>query len=136
GNAAVLPITAEGALEPAAHVVQHEGFSVNPQRQTAPHAHCVLTDPDGRFAFVVDLGIDRIVGYGIDGTTGELSPAQNAGVASRPGAGPRHLTFHPDGRRAYVINELDSTLTALSYDAASGSMESLGTVSTLPEGFT
>lgn len=136
GNAAVLPIASDGSLGEPVEVVQHEGSSADPRRQRGPHAHWVAADPANRFVFVVDLGIDRVAGYRFDASTGALRPAENAGVAARPGAGPRHLDFHPDGRRACVINELDSSLTALSYDPATGSMESLGSVSTLPEGFT
>lgn len=135
GNAAVLPIAADGSLGAAIEVVQHEGSGPNAERQQGPHAHWAATDPTNRFVFVVDLGIDRVMGYRFDPATGSLQLEEEAGVVARPGAGPRHLDFHPNGLRAFVINELDSTLTALSYDPATGSMESLGTVSTLPEGF-
>jgi 6-phosphogluconolactonase len=136
GNAAVLPIQADGSLGPASDVVQHSGSGPNSRRQEGPHAHFIRTDPGNRFAFVVDLGIDRVVGYRFDADAGKLGAAAGAGAAAKPGAGPRHLDFHPDGRRAYVINELDSTLTALAYDPATGSMQPTGTASTLPAGHT
>ena len=135
GNAAVLPIRADGSLGAASDVVQHSGSGPNTRRQEGPHAHFIRTDPENRFAFVVDLGIDQVVGYRFDAAAGTLVPAANAGVTARPGAGPRHLDFHPDGRRAFVINELDSTLTALAYDSATGTMESTGIASTLPSGY-
>jgi 6-phosphogluconolactonase len=135
GNAAVLPIQSDGSLGPATDVVQHTGSGPNAQRQEGPHAHSVTLDGANRFALVADLGIDRVVGYGFDVEQGALIPSDLAGIRARPGAGPRHFAFHPDGRRAYVINELDSTLTALAYDPATGSLESTGTVSTLPEGY-
>lgn len=137
GNAALFRLEADGSLAPAADVVQHRGSGPNARRQEGPHAHCIMMGPEERYVFVVDLGIDRVVGYVLDRKGARLVPApEDAGVAARSGAGPRHLTFHSDGRRAFLINELDSTLTALSYDPDSGSMESVGTVSTLPPDFT
>lgn len=135
GNAALLPVQADGSLAPAVQVIQHEGRGPNAQRQEAAHAHWIGVDPAGTFAFIVDLGIDRVAGYHFDASRGRLDPAEGAGIHVRPGAGPRHLDFHPDGDRAYVINELDSTLTAVAYDATSGSMVATGTASTLPGGF-
>lgn len=136
GNAAVLPIGPDGSLGAATEVVQHEGSGPDPERQQGPHVHWAATDPTNRFVFVVDLGIDRVMGYRFDPGTGSLQLEEGAGVVARPGAGPRHLDFHPGGERAFVINELDSTLTSLTYDAATGAMGAVGTVSTLPEDFT
>jgi 6-phosphogluconolactonase len=136
GNAAVLPILPDGSLGPASDVAQHSGSGPNPQRQEGPHAHSVTLDPANRFAMVADLGIDRVVGYRFDADQGKLTPSEVAGVRARAGAGPRHFDFHPDGRRAYVINELDSTITPLAYDPATGSLQATGTVSTLPSGYT
>lgn len=135
GNAAVFPVQTDGSLEPASHVVQHEGSGPNAERQKGPHAHQVAFAPDGAFVFVVDLGIDRVVGYRLDADTGHLLEVPAAGMRAAPGAGPRHLAFHPDGERVYIINELNSTLTAANYDAESGRMEVTGTLSTLPEDY-
>ncbi len=135
GSIAVLPVAADGRLGEATDVVQHEGKSVNPQRQAGPHAHCVTLDPANRFLFVCDLGLDKVMIYKFDAETGKLAPNEPAFAAVAPGAGPRHMVFRPDGRFAYVVNELNSTVTAFAYDANAGAMKELQTVSTLPESF-
>jgi 6-phosphogluconolactonase len=129
GNVALLPIQPDGSLGPASDVEQHEGSSVNEQRQKGPHAHCIVTDSAGGYAFSADLGIDRVLIYRLEEDA--LTPAGHALVA--PGAGPRHFTFHPDGDRAYVINELNSTVTAFAYE--DGALEETQTIGTLPDGF-
>jgi 6-phosphogluconolactonase len=136
GNVAVLPILSDGSLGEPSDVAQHTGSSVNEQRQKGPHAHCIVPSPDGRFAFAADLGLDRVMIYRLDSEKGTLEPGEQPSVAVKPGAGPRHFTFHPDGKRAYVINELDSTVVAYTYDAAIGALTETQTVSTLPEDFT
>jgi 6-phosphogluconolactonase len=134
GNAAVLPINDSGLGKPV-DMVQHGGSSVDPERQKGPHAHNVILDKTNRHAFVTDLGLDKIMIYRFDGSNGKLTPNGAPWVKLKPGAGPRHFTFHPNGRWAYVINELDSTLTAFSYESGSGSLKEMQTVSTLPTGF-
>lgn len=134
GNVAVLPIQSDGSLRPASDVDQHEGSSVT-KRQQGPHAHSVTLDAAGRHAFVADLGLDRVMIYRFDSKGGALSPAVQPWAQTRPGSGPRHFAFHPDGNRAYVINELDSTLTAFAYHPDSGRLTETQTLSTLPEGF-
>jgi 6-phosphogluconolactonase len=134
GTAAVLPIGGDGKLGKATDVVRHKGSSVNKRRQEAAHAHSINLDPANRFAFVADLGLDKVMIYRFDPEAGKLTPNDPPFVALAPGAGPRHFAFHPNGKFAYVINELGSTLTALSYDAKTGKLEELQTVSTLPEG--
>ncbi len=134
GSVAAFPLEADGRLGQATDVVQHVGRG--PQgRQEGPHAHFVAPDPTGDHILACDLGADRIVVYRLDATTGRLVPNEQPYVQANPGAGPRHLAFHPAGRHGYVINELDSTITAFSYDAACGVMEQTQTVSTLPDGF-
>ncbi len=135
GSAAVLPIQNDGRLGEATGFVQHKGSSVNPKRQGEPHAHSINLDADNRFAFVADLGLDKVLIYRFDKTKGTLTPNEPPAVAVAPGAGPRHFAFHPNGRNAYVINELQSTVTALSYDPDRGVLKTLKTVSTLPQGF-
>jgi 6-phosphogluconolactonase len=134
GSVCVLPIAADGSLGEASAFMQHKGSSVNKQRQEAPHAHSVNLDPANRFAFVADLGLDRVLIYRFDAAKGTLQPNDPPAVAVAAGAGPRHFAFHPNGKFAYVINELDSTVTALAYDADRGALKPLQTVSTLPEG--
>lgn len=135
GNASVLPIEADGRLGEATAFVQHEGSSVDPRRQTAPHAHAAYVDPGNRFALVVDLGLDRVMIYRFDAQHGTLAPNDPAWVSVNPGAGPRHFAFHPQGRFAYVINELQSSVTGFAFEASQGSFEALQTISTLPADF-
>jgi 6-phosphogluconolactonase len=135
GSVACLPIQPDGRLGEATDFVQHKGSSVNPQRQQGPHAHAAYFDAANRFVFVPDLGLDKVMIYRFDAAQGKLVPNDPAWVAMAPGAGPRHLAFHPNGRYAYVINEINSTVTALAYDAARGTLKPLESVSTLPEGF-
>jgi 6-phosphogluconolactonase len=132
GSVAVLPIAADGKLGEATTVIQHTGKSVNPERQKGPHAHCVTLDPANRFAFVCDLGLDQVLAYRFDAQHGKLTPAEPAFVSTKPGSGPRHMAFRPDGKFAYVINELDSTITTFAYDAEKGQLKELETVTTLP----
>lgn len=135
GNVAVLPVQENGYLGPASDSVQHKGSSVNASRQTEPHAHCIVLDPGNHNAFAADLGTDKLMSYRFDARQGKLTPNQPPSISTPPGAGPRHFTFHPTGRYGYLINELNSTLTAYAYDQRSGKLKELNTVSTLPEGF-
>jgi 6-phosphogluconolactonase len=133
GNAAMLPIQADGQLGPASDVVLHSGSSVDPQRQTAPFVHSILPDPANRFAIAADLGADKLVVYEMDLENGRLN--KHAEVNVQPGAGPRHSIFHPNGGYLYLINELNSTLIVLRYHAEAGSLEEIQTISSLPQGF-
>jgi 6-phosphogluconolactonase len=135
GSACVLPVGSDGRLGEATAFVQHRGSSVNKQRQQGPHAHSINLDAANRFAFVADLGLDKVLVYRFDADKGTLTPNDPRGVDLTPGSGPRHFAFHPNGRWAYVINELLSTVTALTYDPEHGVLKGLQTVSTLPEGF-
>ena len=133
GNVALLPIEANGALAPA-HVVQHTGKGPNAERQEAPHAHCILPDPSNRFALAADLGADRVFVYRLDLDGKALGHVGDAVMA--PGAGPRHLAFHPTLPLVFVANELDSTVATLRFDSARGALSPQGTLSTLPAGWT
>lgn len=135
GSVAVLPVLDDGRLGEPTDIVQHRGGSVNPERQAEPHPHCILLDPAGRYAFVPDLGLDRVVVYRLDLAHGKLEPNDPPSVEVKPGAGPRHLVFHPSRRYAYVINELDSTLAVFTYDEAAGLLTALETVPALPRDF-
>ena len=135
GSVCVLPIQHDGRLGAATDFVEHHGSSIHPRRQRVPHAHCVVVDPTNRYAFVADLGLDKIMIYQLDLDRGRLEPNDEPWIQVKPGAGPRHLTFHPNGGYAYVINELDSTLTAFAYDEGRGTLREIQTVPALPEGF-
>jgi 6-phosphogluconolactonase len=137
GSVVVIALEPEGRLGAHGSFLQHQGSSVNPQRQKGPHAHGVYLDAASRFAFVPDLGLDRVMIYRFDSAAHSLAPMDPpAGAGVKPGAGPRHFAFHPNGRFGYVINELDSTITALGYDATRGRLTEFQTVPTLPADFT
>lgn len=132
GSVAVLPVGPDGILKIASAFVQHTGSSVDPRRQKEPHAHSINVDPANRFAYAADLGLDRVLIYRFDPAQGSLVANEPPFAAVRPGAGPRHFAFHPQGRFAYVINEMALTITAFTHDASRGALEELQTVSTLP----
>lgn len=136
GNVALIRVGADGHLSAVQAVQQHRGESINPSRQKGPHAHAVTLDPAERFLFVCDLGIDKVMIYRFDAERGALSANDPAFASLKPGAGPRHMTFRPDGRFAYVVNELDSTVSVFTHDAAHGNLREIQTVTTLPAEFT
>lgn len=134
GSACVLPIRLDGTLGEASAFVQHQGSSMNPSRQMEPHAHSINLDPANKFAFVADLGTDEVIVYRFDPDKGTL--IRTGAYNTTKGAGPRHFAFHPGGKHAFVINELDSTLDAMSYDPATGKLTRTDSKTTLPVGFT
>ena len=136
GTVAMLPIQDDGSLGAPTCQVQHEGSGPHPTRQTGPHAHSITPAPSNRFAYAADLGIDKVLIYRMDLELGQLVPNDPASVSVAPGAGPRHFAFHPSAKFAYLINEIDNTMTAFAYDAERGALSEIETVSTLPEGFT
>jgi 6-phosphogluconolactonase len=135
GSVIVLPITEDGKLGHWTAFVQHQGHSVNKQRQEMPHCHSINLDKANRFAAVADLGLDMVFVYRYHGEEGKLADNQPPAVKVAPGAGPRHFAFHPDNKHAYVINELNCTVTAFEYDAAGGALKIIQTLSTLPGKF-
>ncbi|HWA09062.1 MAG TPA: lactonase family protein [Opitutaceae bacterium] len=134
GSAAVLPLNADGTLRPASAVVQDTGTGPNP-RQAGPHTHSFNVSPDNRLAIAAEFGSDRLMLYRFDAAAGSLRPAEPPFVAMAPASAPRHFTFHPNGKVAYAVNEIDNTVTALTYDAAAGTLRVLQTLSTLPSDF-
>lgn len=134
GSIAAVALEPDGRLGALGSVIQHTGLSVHPTRQKAPHAHVAALAPDNRFVLCADLGLDKILVYALDAAKATLIPATPAAVALAPGAGPRHLAFRPDGKFVYAINELRCTMTALRYDATSGGLAEVQTLSTLPTG--
>ena len=135
GNVAVLPILRDGSLGPASDVKQHEGSGPREQQKSA-HAHCIKLDRANRFAYAADLGSDKVMIYRFNRASGKLDPAQQPFASLHQGAGPRHLTLHPNGRFLYVINELDSSITSFRCDPVRGTLTALESVSTLPRDFT
>ena len=118
---------AAGEIGPVAQTVKHEGSGPHP-RQKTPHAHGVTFDPTGTFVFIPDLGKDQIVGYRAIGPAARIEAAATATASTPAGAGPRHFAFHPNGKFAYSINELEATVTQFAWDAATGALKPLGTV--------
>ncbi|MDH4239257.1 MAG: lactonase family protein [Phycisphaerae bacterium] len=135
GSASVIPIKPDDRLGEPTGFVQHTGSSVNSRRQKGPHAHSINVSSDNRFAFVADLGIDKIMIYKLDTEKGTIVANNPPFVKVKPGAGPRHFAFHPNGKYAYVINELDCTVTAFAYDSVVGALKEIQTITTLPDGF-
>lgn len=133
GSVVVLAVGADGRLGDRTAFVQHKGSSVDPGRQKEPHAHSINLDAANAFAFVADLGLDKVLVYKFDPGAGTLTPNDPAAAATPPGSGPRHFAFHPTGKYAYAINELNSTVTAWTYDR--GRLTDLQTITTLPAGF-
>ena len=135
GNVSVLSIERDGRLGGVTDVDQHQGSSVDPDRQNGPHAHSIVLDHTNRYAYSCDLGTDKIMIYRFDSEKGKLTANKQPWVQVKPGAGPRHFTFHPGGRYGYVMNELDATVTAFTCDSSWGTLKETQTVHTLPEAF-
>jgi 6-phosphogluconolactonase len=135
GSVACFPADRDGNLGESVSFVANEGSGPNKDRQLAPHAHSIVLDRAERFAFAADLGTDRIDIFGFDAATGALRPNKvQPSYRTKPGAGPRHFEFHPDGRFAFVINELDLTISSLRYDETAGTLTEIQTVPALPRG--
>ncbi len=132
GSVNVLPIGPDGQLGPASDVVRHTGKVFDPVRQERPHAHSINLDKANRFAVVADLGLDRLFVYRFDPARGKLAPNDPPAAKVKDRAGPRHFAFHPDGRHAYVINEIDCTVTAFDYDPDHGTLTEIQTIPTMP----
>ncbi|REJ69502.1 MAG: lactonase family protein [Planctomycetota bacterium] len=132
GSVAALPIAEDGSLGAARVRIQHQGSSVHPKRQRGPHAHSIVISPDNRFALVGDLGLDQVLVYQLEPAEARMTAATEPFARTAAGAGPRHLTFHPNGRHVYVINELDNTITLFDYDPQTATLESQQTIATLP----
>jgi 6-phosphogluconolactonase len=136
GTIAVFPILADGRLREHTAMVKDQGATgPNKERQEAPHAHWIETSLDNRFALVADLGLDEVLVYKFDATNGTLTANEPAFARLKPGSGPRHAVFHPNGKFVFVVSELSSTATSFTYDAKKGTLKEIGTASTLPPGF-
>ncbi len=130
GSVAAFPLAADGVILPRSDLHEHKGSGPH-VRQKRPHPHWAGVDPDNRFLFIPDLGIDRVEIYRINQETHRLEPHASGKLA--PGSGPRHMKFSADGRFAYVLNELAMTLTVFDYDGSKGTLIPIQTVETLPK---
>ena len=135
GNIALFQVEGDGSLLKAQQVINHEGSSVNPDRQKAPHPHMITTSPNNKFVLVPDLGADKIFVYKFDEEKGSLKANDIPFAKAHPGAGPRHLTFHPNKNFCYAINELNATVTTYKWDPANGILTEVQTLATLPTDF-
>jgi len=135
GSCAVLPIQNNASLAPASAFQQHSGSSVHPTRQTQAHTHSINCDPSGRFAIAADLGIDKLMIYRFDADAGTLVPNDPPFTAIEPGGGPRHFTFHPNGKIAYADLELSDKAVVFEYDQINGTLTEIQSISTLPDGY-
>ncbi|GER90316.1 hypothetical protein KDW_44780 [Dictyobacter vulcani] len=133
GNICLYPLDEDGRIKKMTYNVQHQGHSINPDRQEAAHPHSANLAPDGKYIFVPDLGQDKIISYKIDLEAEKLVLQGETTV--KAGSGPRHFVFHPERNYAYVINELSSTITAFSYEPEIQTLNEIQTVSALPEGY-
>ena len=134
GSVELIPLGKYGDLGAPTSFIQHTGSSVNPDRQKEPHAHQIIVDPSDRFAYVADLGLDKVMIYKFNAARPSLTAATPASAAVAPGAGPRHMAIAASGRFAYVINELNCTITAFERDASTGALKEIQTLSSLPPG--
>lgn len=136
GNISVFPIEASGKLGTSIDLQQHSGSGPNKNRQEAAHAHSINLDAKNKYAIACDLGIDKVFIYEFDAKNGKLKPNPNQSVyQTKPGAGPRHFAFHPNSEFAFVINELDTTISSLRFDEKKGTLTEIQTIPTLPENF-
>ncbi len=132
GSLSVLPVDADGSLGEATSHITHSGSGANKERQEKPHVHCTIISPDNKWLYVPDLGIDKVMIYAFDAATGKLTPGTQEFAPSQPGAGPRHLTFHPNGKYAYLIEEL--TGNVVTYKMENGQLKLWQRTSSLPRG--
>lgn len=136
GNGAISTVRLLNDLpDKVASVLINPGSGPNPQRQQATHAHGVYFNPDNNRLLIPDLGLDKVWSYSFDATTSRFDAEKGTPFAAEPGSGPRHIAFSPDQRHAYIVNELDNTVSACAYDAKAGTLSPLQRISTLPDGW-
>ena len=137
GNLAVLPIKPDGTLGASTDNVQDTGTGPNTQRQDKAHVHSAILAPDNRFVYTADLTTDKLNIFAIDVKASKVKPATPAFASVKPGSGPRHFTFHPNGKFAYLVEELTSSVATFSRNAKTGELTLLeDNVKTLPADFT
>lgn len=135
GSFASFALKADGSIGNMVDFHEHSGSSVNPKRQKGPHPHEVVMSPDNRFLFIPDLGLDKLYSYRLDTNTGKLTANDPAFTEAQPGFGPRHMIFGKSGKFAYMLGEMGSKVTAMSYDAAQGKLTPIQTIATIPADF-
>lgn len=136
GQVTAYPLSADGRIGERTSFIAHQGpLGPNKTRQEKPHPHSVIFSPDNRFAFVADLGLDRVFAYKVDAAKATLTPNEPAFIATPPGSGPRHTKFSRDGKFFYILNEIDGSISVCAYDAAKGTGTPIQHISTLPAGF-
>jgi 6-phosphogluconolactonase len=135
GSVAVFPVLPDGRLGASSAFVQHAGSGPNHERQEGPHAHWIEATSSNRYAFAADLGLDELLEYRFDAAKGSLTPNDPPFTKIEPGSGPRHFAFHPNGKFAYVVDELKSTVNTFTFNPSNGALHEIQTISTLPAGF-
>ncbi|MBL8174414.1 MAG: lactonase family protein [Bryobacterales bacterium] len=136
GSVAAMPVKPDGSLGDPVGFIQHAGSSVDKRRQAGPHAHSVNYSANNKFVIAADLGLDQVLVYKVDPATASLTPNNPPFAKVKPGGGPRHFTFHPKGKFAYVINEMGQAVTAFAWNAGKGALTEIQHISTLPDGVT
>jgi len=137
GHVAAFPLEDDGRMGSASSVVIGEGSGPVESRQKSPHAHQVMMDPEGKFLLVPDLGTDKIMNYILDAKSGELVPnPMQPWLSLEPGSGPRHLVFHPSGEFVFILSELNSTVTACSFNKTTGKLSIINSASIVEDDFT
>jgi 6-phosphogluconolactonase len=136
GHVAAFPIQPDGTLGDHTAFDIHTGHSIDPVRQTGTYPHCIMVDPTNRFALVPDLGLDKLFVYRFDAKLGTLTANDPPFATIKPGSGPRHVRFHPNGKWLYLITEMGGTVIAFNWDSTAGTLSQFQSISTLPENFT
>ncbi|MDB6030517.1 MAG: pgl 1 [Verrucomicrobiales bacterium] len=132
GSIESIPLLADGKLGDVGTFIQHQGKSADASRQEGPHAHSVNISPDNHYVVAADLGLDKLLVYQLDTSKGTLTPNDPPYATVKAGSGPRHFSFHPNGRYGYLINEMACTITGFTWDEKKGILKEIETVSTLP----
>jgi 6-phosphogluconolactonase len=135
GNLVVYAVLDKGSVSDSLQLVQHHGHGINPERQEGPHVHSAMVSPDNRFLYVADLGIDKVMIYELNSSSGLLKPAAIPYAEVEPGSGPRHFEIQPDGKTLFLAEELSSTTSVFSRDTVNGSLTEIQRISSIPEGF-
>ncbi|MFT3843783.1 MAG: lactonase family protein [Lacibacter sp.] len=133
GSIAVSGINYNGSVSQPRQIIQHKGKGVNEKRQEGPHVHSVVFSPDYKYLFAPDLGLDKIMAYKVAPESGALSPAEPSFVQVKPGAGPRHFEFHPNGKFAYLMEEMSGAVSVFKYEE--GKLNFLQNISSHPLSF-